>query len=269
MGTRAIWALTGWALRRYTDGPLNEVRKAAGLPAVRNVILDTGTRVDGTLLAVSPAVVKPDPLWAGQVDMTGFWFVDEDWQPSSELESFFRAGPQPVAITFGSMAGIDAAARVRLVADALAEAGLRGVLQAGGAQLGEGSSLPRHLFPLSGHVPHEWLFNRCAAVVHHGGAGTTAAALRAGRPQIIAWHLGDQPAWGALVHEHGVGPKPHFHKSLSPKRLAQRLKAAFEESTRARAADLGAKVNGERGAQAAVSAIERIAGRTRAGASAA
>jgi sterol 3beta-glucosyltransferase len=111
-------------------------------------------------------------------------------------------------------------------------------------------------------APHEWLFARMAAVIHHGGAGTTAAGLRAGVPSIIVPHFSDQPFWGERVRALGVGPRPIPRRLLSAKRLAAAIrKAVFDESMRVRAARLGEELRTEDGVARAVGIIQGHLGR--------
>lgn len=119
------------------------------------------------------------------------------------------------------MAGRDPERVTRIVIDALQRAGLRGVLATGWGGLASGD-LPDAIFSLD-QVPHDWLFPRVAAVVHHGGAGTTAAGLRAGRPTIICPFFGDQPFWGRRLYELGVGSEPIPQKKLTAAKLADAL----------------------------------------------
>lgn len=107
-------------------------------------------------------------------------------------------------------------------------------------------------------VPHDWLFPQVAAVVHHGGAGTTAAGLRAGVPSIVIPFMGDQPCWGERVSQLGVGPKPIPRRRLSVEGLAAAIRTAtIDPEIRARAAGLGAQIRAEDGVARAVEAVQR------------
>lgn len=223
-------------------------------------------RADGTrvplLHAWSPHVVPPPADWpdAG-VATTGFWFVDdatEDWTPPDDLAAFLDAGPPPVYVGFGSMAGADPAATTRTVLAALRRTGLRGVLTRGWGGL-DAADVPPSVHVLD-RAPHAWLFPRCAAVVHHGGAGTTAAGLRAGRPTVVCPFFGDQPFWGRRVEALGAGPPPVPQKRLTPARLAAALhRATTDASLRAAARHAGEHLRREDGVTRAVDALERLA----------
>lgn len=148
----------------------------------------------------------------------------------------------------------------RTVLDALGRADVRGVLASGWGGL-NASELPASVHLLD-RVPHDWLFPRVAAVVHHGGAGTTAAGFRAGRPTVICPFFGDQPFWGRRVHERGAGPTPIPQKNLTAERLTQALRVATESpSVKTRAMEVGKKIRRENGVANAVAFIERLSGR--------
>ena len=208
------------------------------------------------LYGYSASVVpRPDdyPAWH---HVSGYWFLDRDpsWSPPDALVRFLEAGPKPVSIGFGSMLGQDAIRLLDPAVQALQETGQRAVLLGGWA--GEGDlELPDSIFRV-GAVPHDWLFPRVAAVVHHGGSGTTAAGLRAGVPSILVPFFGDQPYWGRRVHALGVGPRPIQNKSLTVSKLKEAITQAVEdEALREKAAALGARIRAEDGVQSAVDFI--------------
>jgi UDP:flavonoid glycosyltransferase YjiC (YdhE family) len=145
------------------------------------------------------------------------------------------------------------------VLEALANTGQRGLLLTGwgGLRL---ESIPDNVFVLEA-APHSWLFPRTAAVVHHGGAGTTAEGLRAGVPSIIVPFILDQPFWGARVHAAGLGPKPISRKNLAADNLAEAIKTAVTDTQmRKRARDFGKEVRAENSITSAVSVVRRYFG---------
>src|SRR5690606_35862025 len=164
------------------------------------------------------------------VHITGYLFLDEQagWQPPPALEAFLDAGEPPVYIGFGSMAGRDPEAMTALVVEALALCGRRGLLLTGWGGLHAGA-VPESIFVLDA-APHSWLFPRMAAVVHHGGAGTTAEGLRAGVPAVVVPFLFDQPFWGARIEALGVGPAPIPRKQLTAARLAGAIHRAVSDA---------------------------------------
>lgn len=217
---------------------------------------DMSGRYGPVLYSYSPHVIPDPPDWPDDVTATGYWFLerDEPWRPPQALADFLAAGPAPVYVGFGSMPSKDPAAKGRLVIAALQQAGQRGVLATGWGGL-RAADLPPDFFLLE-QAPHAWLFPRMAAVVHHGGAGTTAAGLRAGKPTVIAPFFGDQPFWGYHVHALGVGPEPIPQKKLTADALAQAIRQATAGATmRERAAVLGERIRAENGVGRAVELV--------------
>ncbi len=208
------------------------------------------------LYGFSPQVVPRPRDWGPWIHVTGYWFLEDPghWQPPPELVRFLEAGPPPVYVGFGSMVDVEPADLSRTVLAALAETGQRAVLLGGWAGLGR-SSLPDSVLRVE-EVPHAWLFPRCAAVVHHGGAGTTAAGLRAGVPTVVVPFYFDQPFWGRRVHELGVGPAPIPRRRLTVERLARAIhRATGDPAIRERAQELGRRIRQEDGVAQALSVL--------------
>jgi sterol 3beta-glucosyltransferase len=211
-----------------------------------------------TLYAYSAHVLPVPSDWPDDVAVTGYWFLngEEDWQPSPELRSFMESGEPPVYVGFGSMPATDPTSLTRLILEALGKAGKRGVIATGGGAIGT--------HPEAGHAhfiegaPHERLFPLMSACVHHGGAGTTGASLRAGRPMVICPFFGDQPFWANRVEDLGVGPKPIDKRKLSADRLAAAIaEATSNPSMRQRAAQFGEAVRSEDGVASAIAFLHR------------
>jgi UDP:flavonoid glycosyltransferase YjiC (YdhE family) len=193
--------------------------------------------------------------------VTGYWFLDrpDDWRPPAALVDFLADGRPPIYVGFGSMAPADAERLTALALDALARADQRAVLLAGWAGLGRTAASDRVL--VVDAVPHDWLFPRVAAVVHHGGAGTTAAGLRAGVPAVVVPFFADQPFWGERVWRLGVGARPIQRKALTTEQLAAAIRhVVADRPTRERAAALGERVRAEDGVWTAVALFERHVG---------
>lgn len=214
--------------------------------------------------AYSPSVIPHPPDWPSNVHVTGYWFSDAAtaWQPPPGLEAFLDTGSPPVCIGFGSMVGRDAEGTATLVIEALAQSGQRGVLLTGwGGLVARG--VPDNVFVME-TAPHDWLFPRMAAVVHHGGAGTTAEGLRAGVPSVIVPFSLDQPFWGKRIQSLGVGPVPVPSQKLTADHLARAIQAAVQDpGIKQRAASLGAAIRAEEGMGNAIQTIEQYLGRGR------
>ncbi len=206
-------------------------------------------------------LVSPRPRdWPNTAHVTGYWFLEQkaDWQPPAELRDFLAAGEKPVYVGFGSMAGRNPQRMANLVVDALQKAKVRGIIATGGGGM-EASNLTETIFKID-RVPHTWLFPRVSAVVHHGGAGTTAAGLRAGIPTIVCPFLVDQPYWGERVYDLGVGTKPIPQKKLTAKKLAEAIReVTTNQVIRQNAATLGEKIGEEDGITNAIAIIETVA----------
>jgi UDP:flavonoid glycosyltransferase YjiC (YdhE family) len=207
------------------------------------------------LCGYSPAVVPRPRDWPRYARITGYWFLDgvPERRPSGELVDFVESGPPPVYVGFGSMVLPDPAATARLVRTALRRAGARGVL------LGDPGELPSSDDLLVvGHAPHDWLFPRARAVVHHGGAGTTAAGLRAGVPNVVVPFFVDQPFWGSRVHALGAGPRPVPFAELTADALGDAVERALNDrSMDAAAARIAERIRAEDGVEVACDLIER------------
>ena len=230
-----------------------------GLPSAPQIgPFESGILKNGPVLyGLSPSFLPKPKDWDKQVVMTGWWFAEpaQGWRPYVDLLRFLDEGPAPVFIGFGSMSHKDANKTMELVLSALQISGQRGIVQAGWGGL-NAQDLPPRVF-LVDNIPHAWLFSKVRAVVHHGGAGTTAAGVRAGVPTIVVPFHGDQPFWGRCVSELGVGPKPIPRKRLTATLLANAITAATQsEDMRARAFALGVKVRREDGVANAVEWME-------------
>jgi UDP:flavonoid glycosyltransferase YjiC (YdhE family) len=255
-------ALTRQALWMMSRATANAVRmQVLGSPSAPFFAPRVAGLAPGPVLyGHSPAVLPGPTEWGDEVEVTGYWFADEPtgFAPPPGLEAFLASGPKPVCIGFGSMSQRDPEATTRLVLDAVARSGQRAILLSGWGGL-TATERPATVFQ-GDSIPHSWLYARAAAVVHHGGAGTTAAGLRAGVPSIVVPFHGDQFFWAKRVHDLGVGPAPIARSRLSAERLASAIDTAVrDQAMAARAAELGARIRAEDGVGRAVAAIERIA----------
>jgi sterol 3beta-glucosyltransferase len=205
----------------------------------------------------SPIISPKPPDWGDHLYVCGYWFLDPvpNWQQSAELTTFLDARAPPVYIGFGSMANRTPQKTAQLVQEALELSGQRGILAAGWGGI-DNATMSGNIFALDS-VPHAWLFPRMAAVIHHGGAGTSAAAFRAGVPSILVPHPGHQPFWAKRVTELCVGPQHIPRRELTAKRLAAAITVATtDQDMQARATALGERIRAEDGVTRAIEFIE-------------
>jgi UDP:flavonoid glycosyltransferase YjiC (YdhE family) len=201
----------------------------------------------------SPAVVPRPPDWPAAVHVTGYWWpaTPPSWQPPDRLVDFLAAGPPPVFFGFGSMTP-DQERLHDIITAAVRRTGVRAVVQSGWAELGPAGND----ILLVDDLPHEWLFPRAAAVVHHAGAGTTGAGLRAGVPAVPVPVLVDQPFWADRLCRLGVAPHPLPLHELTADTLADALRTCLDRPAhRLRATELAGRVRADDGAAVVLSLL--------------
>ncbi|KAI8799411.1 hypothetical protein BJ742DRAFT_687216, partial [Cladochytrium replicatum] len=200
----------------------------------------------------SPGLIPKPVDWGKHIDICGFFFLDEanqnNYTPPDDLARFLRNGEKPVYIGFGSIVIDDPDKLTKTLLTAVKKSGVRAIISKGWSGIGKGKEDTNEDIFFIDAVPHDWLFLHVAAVCHHGGAGTTAAGLRAGLPTIIVPFFGDQPFWGAMCASMGVGPAPIPHQKLTVARLVKAFEVALDPLTVARAKDLGERLRQEQGA---------------------
>lgn len=213
------------------------------------------------LFAYSPSVLPRPADWAApHIHVTGYFFLDHvDFQPSQALSRFLASGEAPVCISFGSMIHREAQRVTRSALHALAHSGHRAIFLTGWGGWQPESPPENTLFIKP--APHDWLFPKCRVIIHHGGAGTTAAALRAGVPNIVVPHAADQPFWGRRVAALGAGPQPIPIHRLTADTLSAALAEAETTAIRNGAQAAGRMIRAEDGVGAAVNLIEQHAAR--------
>lgn len=228
LGNKVVWRTSSIGEKVYTP-LIDNLRVALGLPArSRRDYQSARSAQWPTLYGFSPHIVPRPSDWRRGLDVTGYWWpaVDPSWRPPARLTEFLDAGPPPVYIGFGSTATAHGDELSETIARAVRTAGVRGVIQSGWARLhGNGDDILT-----VDDVPHRWLFPRMAAIVHHGGAGTSAAALRAGIPSIPVTGIMDQPFWAARLHGLGTATAPLRRVGLSADQLAAAITAATTET---------------------------------------
>ena len=203
------------------------------------------------------SVVPRPPDWGPHIDLTNFVFLDQaqTFEPPPELEAFLAAGKPPIYVGFGSTVVPDPAALTRTVFQALANAGARGIVSRGWGDVGH-EAPPPHVHVID-DTPHDWLFPRCSVVCHHGGAGTTAAGLRAGLPTVVVPFFGDQFFWGQIVADAGAGPPCLPASDLTAEKLAEAFTACMASEIRGNARTLGRRIRAKDGADMTVASLYR------------
>ncbi|HWQ97106.1 MAG TPA: glycosyltransferase [Clostridia bacterium] len=239
---------------------LNEFRRQNGLNSITSRDFIRTLRLTPLLGAYSSAVIPKPSDWPESAHVTGYWIEQDEsmWQPSPELAAFLAQGEPPVYIGFGSMTAKDPEALSRLVLDAVLLTGQRAVIATGwGAITPQINS--EQVFVLD-QAPHGWLFPRMRAIVHHGGAGTTAEALRAGKPSVIVPFIVDQQFWGKRVEAMGAGTAPIPVRKLTAARLADAIEQACGKELHQNAAEIGRTIRAEQGLDRAVAYIRELWG---------
>ena len=185
--------------------------------------------------------------WGAHIDISGFYFLSlaSAFTPTPDLQAFLDAGPPPVYIGFGSIVVDDPDGMTELIFEAVKKSGQRALVSKGWGGFGA-DHIPNGIYML-GNVPHDWLFKHVSCVVHHGGAGTTAAGIALGKPTIVIPFFGDQPFWGAMIANAEAGPPPIPSKQLTADKLAAGILKCLEPNTRGRAQELGPRIRSEQG----------------------
>ncbi|KAK4935222.1 hypothetical protein LTR10_023684 [Elasticomyces elasticus] len=213
----------------------------------------------------SPALIPKPSDWGPHISISGFCFLNlaSNYTPTPHLQAFLEAGPPPVYIGFGSIVLDDPDAMTELIFEVVRRTGQRVLLSKGWGGMGaERLRIPDGVFML-GNVPHDWLFKHVSCVVHHGGAGTTAAGITAGRPTIVIPFFGDQPFWGAMIARAGAGPDPIPHKQLTPDKLVDAINFCLKPESLERAKELASKMAAERGSDMGAQSFHRYLGTDR------
>jgi rhamnosyltransferase subunit B len=263
--TGALLALGKRQIRQWAT-PITALRRKLGLPTRKDPLFEGQFSPFGTLAWFSEAFAKPQPDWPARTRITGFPFYDQFGEGSTRsaldlnteaaaLEGFLEAGSPPVLFTLGSSAVMHPESFYRESFEAAQNLGIRAILLAGVA--------PRENFPqplpksihIAAYAPFSEVMPRCAVTVHQGGIGTTAQALRAGRPMIVVPWAHDQPDNAARIERLGCGitiPRNRYTAG----RVAATIKNLLSKAaTAGTAKEIGSQISSEDGIKNACSAI--------------
>jgi UDP:flavonoid glycosyltransferase YjiC (YdhE family) len=237
--------------------PVFELRREVGLPAGEHPLFEGQFSPTLTLALFSRVLASPQRDWPANVTVTGSVFYNGPETLSPELEAFLDAGPPPVVFTLGSSAVAAAGRFYEESFNAVRRLGVRAVLLTGGFE----RNMPRQVGVdtlVLDRAPHQLLFPRAAAVVHPGGAGTLAQALRSGRPMIVVPHAHDQPDNAARVVRLGVARTVRQHRYRGSRVARELQELLADNAAKARARDVGGIVRSEGGASAAAAAVDAL-----------
>jgi UDP:flavonoid glycosyltransferase YjiC (YdhE family) len=250
LGEQIAWQMFRRVINRWRKQTL----KLPPLPII-GYFGQLGTSQIPILNGFSQHIVPRPEDWSEHIHITGYWFPeDKHWQPPGDLSAFLEAGSPPVFIGFGSMPVKDPQRTTEIILEALQQSGQRAILHMGWGGLGI-RSLPDHVFKLD-YAPYDWLFPRMVMMIHHGGSGTTAFAIRSGKPSCVVPFVFDQFYWGRRISELSIGPKPIPFRELTAERLREAIQLGIEDSQmQQKAAALGEKIRAEDGIKNALDVI--------------
>lgn len=257
--TSIEWAVARFVLNQTMLRRVNRFRAGKGLPAIKDLLLDAWPSHLLHLLASSPAFLERPSDWPAWNQMCGFLELPshEHEALAPEVDAFLRSGPPPVFMGFGSLmpqSGPHLTETVGVFEAAAARANCRAIIQSELVR----PSTPDILFIT--RAPHNIVFPRCAAIVHHAGAGTTHTALRAGTPSVTVPHVSDQFLWSSELQRLGVAPKPLRRTKWSAQALADRLTQTIgNQQMKQAAVAMRDRMQGDNGPETAADLIERLA----------
>ncbi|KAJ5727467.1 hypothetical protein N7493_005287 [Penicillium malachiteum] len=255
---RVSYSVVDWLSWQGLGGVINDWRK-------HELALEPISVSDGPFLLKnleipytycwSPGLVPKPQDWPANIDVCGFFFRDTpDFKPDSELSAFLQSGPPPIYIGFGSIVIDNPGKMTDILLDAIQETGVRAIISRGWSDL-SGPSRPHVLY--LDDCPHEWLFQYVRAVIHHGGAGTTACGLRNGKPTAVVPFFGDQSFWGDMISAARAGPDPIPYKELNISNLVDAIRYCLTPAATAAAQHIATKMRQDQGVAAAVASFHR------------
>ena len=249
----AIVRIARWHVRDW-GAPVYALREELGLPRGEEPLFDARTRAWAVLGMFSQLIGRPQPDWSANARVTGFAFYDRHEPMPAALREFLDAGEPPIVFTLGSAAVFEPGSFYRESAKAARELGRRAVLLVGPEP--QDAPAPTHDLAVAAYAPYSELFPRASAVVHQAGIGTTAQALRAGRPMVIVPFSHDQPDNAARIVRLGVA-LTIARNSYTAARAVEALRTVLDDPAYAqRASQRAAEMAHEDGAAAAADAIE-------------
>ncbi|RKL23387.1 Sterol 3-beta-glucosyltransferase UGT80B1 [Fusarium oxysporum] len=257
LGNYISYTVVEWMTWQGLGDIINKWRKSIDLEEVAMFdapMLTKTLRIPFTY-CWSPALVPKPVDWEPYIDVCGFFFRDPpQYYPPTDLAQFLQDGPPPVYIGFGSIVLDNPEKVIGVILDSVEATGARAIISKGWSDL-VGSDQENVYW--IGDCPHEWLFQHVAAVIHHGGAGTTACGLRNGKPTTIVPFFGDQPFWGQMVANAGAGPAPIPHRELTVDNFAAAIRYCLSPQAASAAAIIADKMSSEVGVRAAVQSFHK------------
>jgi len=260
---RVLWKTTRVVLNMRLLSSSNALRARLKLPAATDLLDQIWSSAELNLIAVSPVFCQAQPDWDPRHQVCGFLNLPDDDEPqvvAQELQDYIEAGSPPVYFTFGSLTPPSAELRHKLaqqITDAVTQTNCRAIIQIPQAgSLGLCNSDTVHYVD---QTPHNMVFSQCAAVIHHGGAGTTQAATRAGTPSIVVPHIGEQAFWGTELRRIGIAPALVTRQPLCTKKLAARIRQVLDTpKLKQQAQQYANTMASEQGVSNAVAALEKL-----------
>ncbi len=225
---RLQWQLMHWGLDLLLKKRMSQLWKSENMPAIKHIFSDLLSSDLLNLVAVDPVFCAHTEEWNSLNQVCGFLNLPdntEHWPVPASLENFFQQGEPPVYLTFGSLQQAVPDWAMQLFIDAVQLAGYRAIIQISGSKH-QPNSIQGDLYFIGRH-PHQPVFKRCAAVVHHGGAGTTQSAALSGCPSIVVPFMDEQLFWACHLQQMGIAGKPLPAKKANAQALAQRIKAVL------------------------------------------
>ena len=251
---KVFWALAKSAIEEFWNENIGKKADFSTSPIIQQI--RSGRPV---INAYSPLVFQPAREWGKNIQTVGSLTIENEsnFTPAKELVDFIKAGEAPIFIGFGSMKDINSFTQTfNILSEAVSKTKQRAVIGLGWTKNSFSGVIPENLFLIE-NIPFTWLFPQMKLVVHHGGAGTTAAGLIAGKPTIIIPHIADQPAWGLRIYELGVGSRPITKKNLSSDKLSKAILFALQPKITEAANQLGQSMRKENGNRKAVEIINK------------